>query len=47
VHGFLSGGLKDVFEGGEGFGEIFREGGGDDFEAREANLDTSELWLFD
>lgn len=29
---------EDVFEGGEGFVLVFREGGREDFEVREANL---------
>lgn len=32
VGGFAGGGLEDVFEGGEGFREVFGEGGGVDLE---------------
>lgn len=38
VSGFLLGGEEDVFEGSEGFGLVFGEGGGDNFEVREADL---------
>lgn len=43
VHCFLFGGLEDVFQGGEGFGEVFGEGGGEDFEVVETNLGESRL----
>lgn len=36
--GLLRRGLEDVFEGGEGLGEVFGEGGGDDFDVCEADL---------
>lgn len=36
--GLLGGGLEGVFEGGEGFGQVFREGGGDGFDVCEADL---------
>lgn len=38
MQGFLGGGLQDVFERGEGFGEILRECGGCDFEVVETYL---------
>lgn len=38
VLGFGRGGCEDVFEGWEGVGLVFGDGGGDDFEVCEADL---------
>ena len=36
--GLAGGGLKDILEGGEGFGEVFGQGGGDYLEVCKADL---------
>lgn len=42
---FLVGGLQDVFEGLEAFGEVFGRGGGEDFEVREPDLGGLVSWM--
>jgi hypothetical protein len=41
--GFGCGGCEDVFEGGKGVGLVFGDGGGDDFEVCEADLERRVL----
>lgn len=45
VCAFCLGGGEDVFEGAEGFGLVFGDGGGEDFEVCEADLEWEERWL--